>query len=183
MVGVSLQFLGTQDACSSSNELFRSFPLDIELVVCHFFIYGIPHWEYTTVFCKIEGGSILYWTSVFKTEHQNKGSYTVRRIKRDIRAEMHTHTLHSKHGAWSEQQLHQKLVPYTQSRQIDWFWQVCPNLSGVICSHLHMRRHWHKLAQARGWCPLGEAAVSLQIYSGLWESSHNWGSGGAWQVL
>lgn len=149
--------------------------------LCHFFIYGIPHWECTTVFCKIEGQHLILnfciqnWASeqrlLYCTPYQTW--YPCR----------DAHTLHSKHGAWSEQQLHQKLVPYTQSRQIDWFWQVCPNLSGIICSHLHMRRHWHKLAQARGWCPVGEAAVSLQIYSGPWESSHNWGSGGAWQVL
>lgn len=47
-----------------------------------------------------------------------------------------------------EQQLHHKLILFTQSRQTDRFWQVCPNLSGIISSHLHMRRHWHKLAQA-----------------------------------
>lgn len=37
---------------------------------------------------------------------------------------------------------------------------ACQNLSGITCSHLHMWRHWHKLAQARGWRPMG-AAVSL----------------------
>lgn len=73
-----------------------------------------------------------------------------------------------------EHWLHEETPGFSQSRHTEWFWHAYPNLRGFMRSHLHMRRNWHKLAQARGCCPLGEAAVSLWIYSWLGESEA-WG--------
>lgn len=80
----------------------KVFLLDIELGVCHFFIYGIPQREPTTVFRKIERAASQAELPHSKTRHQNRGSYTARCIDPDLRAGTHTRRTVN---------LHRKLVP------------------------------------------------------------------------
>jgi len=69
---VSLPFFSTHAACCSSYELFKDFILivgvDIELVVLHFFISGIPHRECTCVLCKIYITGIASYTQLVQAK-------------------------------------------------------------------------------------------------------------------
>lgn len=139
--------------------------------MCHFFICGISSGECTAVFSNIEGQRAEICFSIKKKQKTQASEPTVCTVRR-IKLSVHTSCIVNTERTAAASEPHSFQV----EAKTDWF---CPNRSGTMRSRLHMSRHWHKLAQARGWCPVGEAAVSLWIYSWLWEFAHTRGTRGA----